>query len=413
MRCRLKLGLFVLLAFGGCAGVQETTPGPGPQPPAPLGAEEPTASAMPVKVGLLLPLSGSAASLGQDFLDAAQMALFDVPGSRLELLPRDTGDRPPQAEAAARSALDAGAELLVGPLFARSATAIAPLAASRGVNVISFSNDASIAAANVWVLGFRPEEQIERVLGYAAGQGLTHFGALAPDDAYGRRSLAAWREALARLPGTDAALARTYPADTDSPTDAVREVAAVGRPDGLPEEEALGNGSVGASAALPPPGLDAVLVADGGFRVAAIAAGLARYEVSPPATRLLGTMRWQDDPELMAEPLLRGAWLATWPPDTVGAFARRFEAAYGRSPAPLAVLAYDATALAVLLAQGQPRFTAEQLTDPAGFAGGAGIFRLRPDGLAEHGLAVVEVERTGTRVLEPAPQAFGFATARR
>jgi ABC-type branched-subunit amino acid transport system substrate-binding protein len=309
--------------------------------------------------------------------------------------------------------LDAGAELLIGPLFARSATAIAPLAASRGVNVISFSNDASIAAANVWVLGFRPEEQIERALGYAAGQGLTRFGALAPDDAYGSRSLAAWREALARLPGTDAAVARTYATDDANPIGAVREVAAFGRPGGLPPDETIAGAGAGAPPALPPSGLGAVMVADGGPRVATIAAGLARYEVGPPTTRLLGTMRWQDDPDLMTEPFLRGAWIATWPPDAVNGFVRRFEAAYGRSPTPLAVLAYDATALAVLLAQGQPRFTAEQLTDPAGFAGGAGIFRLRSDRLAEHGLAVVEVERNGARVLEPAPQAFGLTTARR
>ena len=364
----------------------------------------------PPRVGLLLPLTGTAASLGQDLLDAAQMALFDVGRTDLELLPRDTGDRPQQAEAAARSALDAGAELLIGPLFARSTTAITPVAAERGVSVISFSNDAGIARPGVYVLGFRPEEQIERIVGYASAQGLRRFAALAPDDAYGRRASAALRAAVARTPGATATVA-PYPPDSDSPSEAVRRVAAIGRPGGLPAEATAADAGAApavpaAPVSLPPPGFDALLIADGGQRVSSIAALLAYYDVTPASTRLLGTLRWQDDPALMAEPGVRGAWLATWPPEAVASFARRFEAVYGRAPASLAVLAYDATALAVLLAQAEPRFTPEQLTDPLGFAGGVGIFRLRPGGLAEHGLAVVEVVNGGVRTLDPGPASF-------
>ena len=101
--------------------------------------------------------------MGEDLVDAAQMALFDVGRTDLELLPRDTGDEPGKAEAAARSALDAGAELLLGPVYGRSAQSVAPVAAGRGVNVISFSNDASVARPGLYVLGFRPEEQVDRI----------------------------------------------------------------------------------------------------------------------------------------------------------------------------------------------------------------------------------------------------------
>ena len=92
---------------------------------------------------------------------------------------------------------------------------------------------------------------------------------------------------------------------------------------------------------------------------------------------------------------------------------RRFAGVYGREPAPLAVLAYDATALAVLLSTTQPRFTAAQLTAPQGFAGGAGIFRLRADGLAEHGLAVIQVDAGSGRVIDPAPASFNDGLAQR
>lgn len=406
VRSVLTLTCLGLLLAAGCAPTQQTTPPSAPQRVEPV-VTPPPVPAAPPKVGLLLPLSGNAAALGQDLLDAAQMAIFDVGATELELLPRDTGDGPDQAVRAARSALADGAELLIGPLFARSTRAVAPLAAQAGVSVLSFSNDASVAGPGVYVLGFRPEEQIARVVGYAAGQGLTRIAALAPDDAFGSRSLAAGRAAAARLPGADLAPVQVYSADSDSPTDAVQQLAA-----GLGAAPTAAEPTVDPLAepsSAPAPGLaaplaaDALLIADGGPRVTTIAALLSYYGVGPGSLRLLGPMRWQEDPSLLADPALRGAWLASWPPETVRAFADRFAAVYGREPSPLAILAYDATALAAVLAREQPRFTAAQLTDPQGFVGGAGIFRLRPEGVAEHGLAVVEIVDGATLTIDPPP----------
>jgi len=180
VRSRPALSLIALLLASGCAGQQETTPPPVVQPSPPAVAAAPALAPRlgPARVGLLVPLSGPGSALGEDLLDAAQLALFDVGQTDLELLPRDTGDQPQKAEAAARSALDAGAELLIGPLYGRSAVAVAPVAAARGVNVIAFSNDASVARPGLYVLGFRPEEQIERIVRYAAAQGRTRIAAL-------------------------------------------------------------------------------------------------------------------------------------------------------------------------------------------------------------------------------------------
>ena len=95
------------------------------------------------------------------------------------------------------------------------------------------------------------------------------------------------------------------------------------------------------------------------------------------------------------------------------AFARHFEETFGRKPGPLAGLAYDATALAAVLARDERRFDDATLTAPAGFAGRLGIFRLLPSGLTEHGLAVVELAGGSSRLLDPAPNAFvpGIAAA--
>ena len=88
------------------------------------------------------------------------------------------------------------------------------------------------------------------------------------------------------------------------------------------------------------------------------------------------------DPRLSREPALIGGWFAAPAPSARTAFERRFNEVYGHPPPRLATLAYDAVALAALLAsgEGEADFSADSVTDPSGFAGVDGIFRLRRDG---------------------------------
>ena len=57
-------------------------------------------------------------------------------------------------------------------------------------------------------------------------------------------------------------------------------------------------------------------------------------------------------------------------------------------------------------APGQRRFAVERLTQPNGFAGADGIFRLKTDGAIERGLAVIEVHPRASRIASPAPTSF-------
>jgi ABC-type branched-subunit amino acid transport system substrate-binding protein len=119
-------------------------------------------------------------------------------------------------------------------------------------------------------------------------------------------------------------------------------------------------------------------------------------------------MRWQDDPRVLQEAALQRGWFAASAPDSLSQFQSRFQAIYRRQPQQLAALAYDATALAVIVARdmGDPRFESATLTNAQGFAGATGLFRLRPDGLADHGLAILEVANGVARMVDPPPPSF-------
>lgn len=357
-----------------------------------------------IRIAFLAPLSGPHAGLGRALLDAAQMALFDLADDRLALLPRDTEGQPEKAAAVAQQAMAEGAQIIIGPLFANEAAAVGPLARERGVKVLSFSTDRSVAGNGVFLLGFTPDQQVERVIGFARTRGMTRFALLAPDSAYGN-AVAQATDLATRQTGGQLLRQDRYPGDTADLTPVVRRFATGLRalPPRSTEEPAPAET---AESHLARP-VDAVLLPEGGARLRALAPLLPYFDIDPRTVRFLGTGLWEDA-GLGSEPALVGGWYAAPAPEGFAEFSRRFEQAFGRRPVRLASLAYDTTALVGILARREDPapFSDAALTNPDGFAGYDGIFRFLPDGLVQRGLAVLEVQRRGSRVIDPAPASF-------
>lgn len=395
-----------------------TVPG-GPAQPAPLPAVIPSVAIetqpMPsapalrppgvdaIRIGFLVPLSGPNAALGRALFDAAQLALFDLADDRLLLVPRDTEGQPEKAANAANQVIAEGAQIIVGPLFANETAAVATIARLRNVKVLSFSTDRSVAGGGVFLLGFTPDQQIERVIAYARGKGMTRLALLAPDSAYGT-AVAQAAETAASQSGAQLLKQERYPGDAPDLTPVVRRFAASLRT--LPARSMEEPPVEGVDPNLPRP-VDALLLPEGGARLRALAPLLPFFDIDPRATRFLGTGLW-DDPALGSEPALVGGWYAGPSPEGFAEFGRRFEQGFGRRPPRLASLSYDATALVGILARGAAgdMFSDAALANPDGFAGYDGIFRFRSDGLVQRGLAVLEIQRRGSRVIDRAPASF-------
>lgn len=139
--------------FGGGSPIVEG-PAPAPAPTtavtsAPLGSTPGavTGATGGVKVGVILPLSagGNAGIAGQSMRNAAEMALAEFSGANIQLVVKDDGGTAPGAQQAATQAIDEGAEIILGPLFAHSVTSAKQVARSRGVPMISFSTDTNVA----------------------------------------------------------------------------------------------------------------------------------------------------------------------------------------------------------------------------------------------------------------------------
>lgn len=402
---------------------QEVAPPPPPEvtPPALPAGKVPLAPGEKAMVGLLLPLSGPNASLGQGMLDAAQVALFDIQGNRIALLPRDTHGTADGAAAAAQDALDQGARLLIGPLTATEVQAVKPVAAARGVAVLGFSTEVTVAGDGTFVMGLLLSEEVRRVVGFAHQKGIQRFAVLAPGSAYGQLVVDALK-AVAQAEqvtlvdpvffdpnAVDLAPSIRQLAHYDNRRAAIdqqkKQLANARDP---ASQEALRRLNEGlATVDL---GFDALLLPEGGQQFKLLGPLLPQYGIDPNKVHLLGTGLW-DDPALATEPQLEGAWYAAPDPNGRADFEKRFATLYGHAPPRLATLAYDATALAAALSRNPEGadFSADALTNPNGFLGLDGIFRFRSDGRVERGLAVIEIHRAGSTIVSPEPQSFsGF-----
>jgi branched-chain amino acid transport system substrate-binding protein len=386
MFAAMKRGARILFAasallVAACQSVVPRGAGPAPVEPTPTGPDVtqglPT-DTMRHRVALLVPLSGPNAGVGQSIANATTLALLDTKADRVRITTYDTGMG---AAAAVSRALAEGNRLILGPLLAEDARIVGPIAARANVPVISFSNDVSVAGNGVYIMGYNPNQSIERVVEFARGKGLSKFAALVPKGVYGERSGTALLRAVESAGGTVVSM-QTFDRTAASMTAAVKKLHASSS-------------------------YDALLIADSG-RVALQIAPIVRKNGGAGA-RLLGTELWNTDNSLASSPVLRGAWFASVSDGLYGQLASKYRARYGSSPFRLSALGYDAVLLTVRISRDwRPgtAFPAARLRDSGGFSGIDGAFRFGRNGVAERALEVSEIGAGTYTVVAAAPRGF-------
>ena len=344
----------------------------------------------PLRVALLVPRSSQAggdAILAENLVNAAQMAIGDLQGVVAELQIYDTEGIPEVAAKRGVEAADSGARIILGPIRGESANAVAVAVRDHGLNVLSFSNNSSLAGGNHFVLGTTFENIAGRLIGFAAEGGNTTVIVVHSADTggeYGRRAI---EEAISRTPG--ARLAGTV----------AHKVSRQGIDDSIPAIVDLTHGTnantifftATTSGALP---LYSRLLPENG--------------ISNQSHQFIGLTRWDIPARTLGLSGLQGGLFALPDPGKAGQFRARYQRAYGTQPHSIATLAYDGIAAIGALAgtRRSGKLTAPSLTQRAGFEGAGGVFRFRPDGTNQRGLAVAVVRNPQAIIIDPAPTDF-------
>lgn len=383
------VGAILALGFlSGCAGSTFDTIGltPTPEPTAPAGD---TIGAGAVKIALILPLSGGngqAAALS--LRNAAELAVQDFSGgnisaSNIQILVKDDRGTPDGARAAAQEAIQQGAELILGPLFAPNVQAVAAVARPAGRSMIAFSSDAGVAQRGVYLLSFLPQSDVQRVIGFAASRGKKAFAALIPQTPYGNVVEAEFMSVANAQGRRVSGVERYQPGDVNALNAAVNRLKSV----------------ISAS--------DSLFIPEGADGLAPVMQALAAAGINGRQVQLLSTGVW-NDPRAIGLPALEGAWFAAPDNARFNQLAARYQQRFGSAPTRLATLSYDAVTLASALTQayGTQRFSESNLTNPNGFAGQDGVFRFRQNGLNDRGTAVFEIRGGSARSISAAPGNF-------
>lgn len=342
----------------------------------------------PVPVALLVPKSDAGAgAVARALENAARLAVAELDGVKIDLRVYDTAGNASTAAAQAQKAVDQGAKIILGPLFGESANAVGVQVADDNVNVLSFSNNPSIAGGNVFVLGATFRNTAQRLLGYAARNGKRTVAIVHPNNVEGQFGRAAI-QAAAGANGIQVVASEGFEFSQAGVVGAMPRIAAAAQ-----NADAV------------------VLTSNAAGALPLLAQLLPENGISSPTHQYIGLGRWDAPPQTLELPGLQNGWFAMPDQTRISGFQGRYRGAYGAAPHPLAGLGFDGiAAIGALVAQGKSdALTRGALTQSAGFQGVGGVFRLLPDGTNERALAVATVRDKKVVIIDPAPTRFGGA----
>lgn len=343
-----------------------------------------------VTIGLIVPLTGSDAKIGTQLRDAALMALYDtIDGApKLDatatpkLLMRDSGGNADASAKAAQELIDAGAQVILGPLVAKNVEAAGRVTNAHAVPLIAFSNNVSVARPGVYVFGFIPQQQVKRIADFAADQQIKHFAAIAQQDDYGRMVVRDFSH---------------YLADHNLTVQPVEFFNKGGMPSS-PILTRIANDAVDIGRER-----KAVFLPLTGKALSAVSLRFMQdIKANNGFLKLLGTGLW-DNPQTLQDPGMKGAWFATTSPELSYEYNQRFFDQYGYAPSRIASLAYDAVALTASqgIQGGAQALSIPSLLKGRGFQTPAnGGVKFNSDGIVDRALSVVEVGASGFRVID-------------
>lgn len=328
-----------------------------------------------LNVGVLLPLSGKAAEVGQGMQNAMFMALDDLKSNKVVLKFYDTKSTSLGAEDAIRRAVNGGAELILGPLMSEEVKGIAKIALSEDIPVISFTTSPQVLQRGIYSIGLLNGEQINRAISYAATKNKMRLAVLVPDNSSGLNIVKSAMMSSAAN-GMELVKVGFYNPSSVDFSGVIKEM-------------------------VSPVDFDTVLIADSGNRLKSMASIFAYNDVLYPSMLFLGTSAW-DSTNLSKETMLYHGVYPMVSREYGNYFTNKYKNTFGEQPKTVYSFAYDSVLLAVGLS-GKKRNNLEAgITEPKGFVGVNGYFKILPTGQSRHSLDVLEVTKDGPKVVSKA-----------
>lgn len=371
------------------------------------------------RVGMLLPLSGADSKYGQGLKKASMIALNDVNNPNLVLQYYDTQSTPAGARVAIENAINQRSNLIIGPLKSTEVQAISNETIYQGIPVIAFSTAQEVLQPTVYTLGLLMDEQVDRIIGYAAQQGRKRFALLLPDNATGS-AVARSAVKAAQKNGVQITAIGFYAPGTSDFSEIAKQMTnyehrhnKVTKLKNRLQAMAV-NGDTQAQSALKKLetreglgdiGFDALIIPESGAKLTSAISMFAYYDAAYPQIQFLGTSVWDASKLNNEAAIAKSAYPAAAKPQN-NAFANQYFMVFNEKPSSLYTLAYDAVSIANQLARRAEDNINEEITQEAGFNSLNGKVRFFRDGTNQHSLDIIEVMPSGNIVVDSGSRYF-------
>lgn len=353
LRPGLRLSILALFLFfiNGCSSDQVSTP-----------------DTKEANVVVLLPLSGAYAHIGDSYLKAIELALFEFADLNLKAQILDTKGTFEGTLESLKHVKEA--DVVLGPLMSTSVDAASMWALKRKIPIITLTNNFVKAQPGVFVFGIPPQSEIEELIGFAVKNRLDRFTAILPSGAFG----GTMREAIEKaIQGYGATLVDVlfYSPNMDELPLIIKQM----------QKKTV----------------DGILIINGGQELFTISNALKKAKISG---RILGTQQWKAS-DVNHWRQLNGAWYTAGHTSQKQIFENRYFSLYNKEPDTTAYLAYDAMAMLAKLHKlnSSAPFSISALTSPLGFVGLQGGFKLQKDGSVKRSISIMEIKDGASRMI--------------
>ena len=116
-----------------------------------------------LKIGVLLPLSGKFQGIGESFLKAIQLALYDISNEDVKIYPKDNKGNALNSYLSAKEFEKQGIKIVIGPIFFENLERLGEI---NKITFISFTNQTKDIPKNTIAFGINIESQIDALKKY-------------------------------------------------------------------------------------------------------------------------------------------------------------------------------------------------------------------------------------------------------
>jgi ABC-type branched-subunit amino acid transport system substrate-binding protein len=331
-----------------------------------------------LKIGVLLPLSGQFQNIGESFLKAIQLALYDISDENIKIYPKDSKGNALNAYQAAKEFDEEGVKIVIGPIFYDNLERLGEI---NNITFISLTNKTNEIPKNIIAFGINIDSQINVLKKYFNEIEVSKTLLLSPNSEFTEQSKSIEEKDILKF-------YRIYSYDTnpkkitaeiekitkyrERKKDLQRRIKILEKSDLYKHKQELKK--LEQMHTLGKVNFDSVFIIDFGERLKSVLTSFMFSDVSNKKVNFFTINQWFDE-TFFNENAMQNLHFPSIDFDNLKKFSKKYSNTFNEEPNKISILAYDAVGLIYYCwVNNNFQFQANQLYNKKGFKGLHGEF---------------------------------------